>query len=80
MNPRNEFDKYNFFSNKLNWTELNKKLAEIEWDDLANDSPDVFINKMTERILRVVRDYVPLRSYNSKKKGNNSKRQKDFIS
>ena len=64
-NLRNQFDKYNFYSNKIDWNEVNKKLETIDWEDLKDDVPNIQINRITQRIIDIVIDLIPLKSANS---------------
>ena len=67
-NLRNQFDKYNFISNKIDWNGVNDKLETIDWEDLNDDVPDLQIN-ITGRIIDIiVKDFIPLKSVKSQHK------------
>ena len=65
-NPRNVFDQYNFYSNKVKWDEIDDKLKETSWDDLENETPETQIAKITEKVLNAVKDHAPKRIWSVK--------------
>ena len=69
IKERNGLKMYNFFSKKVNWTEIKNELSNIDWDDLFNDKNTSECTEILNRIINeICKKHVPLKGSNSDKK------------
>ena len=54
------FNKLNFFSTEINWSDMNKEINDIDWStDLSNLQPNEILSKITDSFLEICNRYVP---------------------
>ena len=67
----NEFDKFNFYSNKIDWENINKNLDDIDWDNVLktyDSNPDEQYNIFIKKCIDVITsNNIPLRKPLKKK-------------
>ena len=69
--------KLNFFSNKVNWDEINKELNNINWHELLKDKNTYESTAILNKIINeICLKYVPLKGRNSDKKNISKIRKK----
>ncbi|XP_066920921.1 uncharacterized protein [Clytia hemisphaerica] len=65
-NFNNDFDKFNFYNNKIDWENVNKTLDDIDWENILktyDSNPDEQYNVFLEKCIDVItKSNIPLRT------------------
>ena len=65
--PEDSFDNLNFFSDEVNWDEINSKLSQYPWEDeLSHLDHPTMINKFCEVCLEICKKLVPSKKAKNK--------------
>ena len=56
------FTKYNLFSDKIKWEEIQRSASEINWDQvMEGDDPNAMLQALTTKLLEICSDYIPVK-------------------